>query len=1241
MTNINPVAPTITVGAAAGPPIRSSASCDLALTDVPSDFPRSGHVIKGFHENLVGIGPICDAKYSVLFTEDDVRIISPNGQVVLNGWRETTGHKLWRMSLLPSENDLRPFSGTHDVSTASLAAFSAYDLPSVNALVRYFHAAAGFPVRDTWLKAIKAGNFRSWPGLTLQNASKYCPVPIETLKGHMVQTRQNVRSTKPKRPKPSPSPIITSTSVQTEKPSNELHIRFESISKLYTDDTGRFPVRSRGGNQYVMIAYHCDSNAIFAMPFKTRADRHRLPAYNSIMQRLKDRNLLVDLQILDNEASRQYKQTITADWGIKFQLVPPHIHRRNAAERAIRTFKAHFLAILAGIADDFPKRCWDLLVPQTELTLNLLRQSRLRPEISAYEHVEGPFDYNATPLGPLGCAVLIHKKTSQRHSWDFRAREGWSIGAAMQSYRCDRVIAKDSLAVCISDTVEYRHAHLTIPTVTNDDRILHGLQNLTGALGDVPTARCDAQLKAIGDLRAACHRWLSPAPSAKPSDTTSPSAPVQASPRRSSRLKPSTAQPPMSQLPITTFTLPPPMTQPAPRVAINDTTVPVLPLRPAPRVVIPPPVIPDEPIARRTRSYTPAGSAPISSRTRSKVRQNLAAFSRGLSVLPSQAARRKYPAHLLALWCTPRDELACPVFDSESGSALEYRQLRRNPKFKDIWESSYSNELGRLCQGVGVGSKGPKKQRVEGTDTYRLIQFTDIPRDRRKEICFSRVVCEIKPHKEDPNRTRITVAGNRIIFPGEVATPTASLELVKLFVNSVLSRPNAKFCSFDIANFYLGTPMERPEYVKIKLDDIPQEFIDEYNLLAYAHNGWIFFEVIKGCYGLPQSGKLANDLLRKRLNSAGYHEATTTPGLWRHKWRPIQFCLLVDDFGIEYVGEKHALHLKSTLQEHYSITEDWEGKKFAGIDLEWNYATTHKARSCRLSIKNYIRDLLLRVGHPPPAKPQLSPHKHREITYGAKEQYTHVALPSPKLDEKGVKRVQEVVGALLFYGRAVDNKLLVAINAIGIQQANATEATKAAVATLLDYLATYPDDGTLYRASDMVLAAHADAGFHNESKGRSRAGAHIFLSENVPFPRWNGAILTIAQVIKFVMTSAAEAELGALFIAAQKLVPLRQTLCEMGWPQPPTPVQTDNTTAAGVVNKTLVSNKLKSMDLRFHWLRCRTAQDQFRFYWDKGPNNWGDYSTKHHPPVYHESKRELFAGAASLLHHALFPRLCK
>ena len=173
-----------------------------------------------------------------------------------------------------------------------------------------------------------------------------------------------------------------------------------------------------------MIAYHCDSNAVLDVPFKSRVDRHHLIAYNTIIQRLKDRKLIVDLQILDNETSKVYKQTITSDWDIHFQLVPPHIHHRNADKRAIGTFNTHFLSILAGVAEDFPKHCWDLLLPQAELTLNLLCQSQVQPMISAYGCMHGPFDYNATPLGPLGCAVIIHKKNAQRHTWDFRGHEG-------------------------------------------------------------------------------------------------------------------------------------------------------------------------------------------------------------------------------------------------------------------------------------------------------------------------------------------------------------------------------------------------------------------------------------------------------------------------------------------------------------------------------------------------------------------------------------------------------------------------------------------------------------------------------------------------------------------------------------------------------------------------------------------------------------------------------------------------
>ena len=155
----------------------------------------------------------------------------------------------------------------------------------------------------------------------------------------------------------------------------------------------------------------------------------------------------------------------------------------------------------------------------------------------------------------------------------------------------------------------------------------------------------------------------------------------------------------------------------------------------------------------------------------------------------------------------------------------------------------------------------------------------------------------------------------------------------------------------------------------------------------------------------------------------------------------------------------------------------------------------------------------------------------------------------------------------------------------------------------------------------MVISALSGVAYLNVPKSQSRAGAFIFLSEDDPVPRLNGPVLTLAKIIKFVMLSAAEAKLAALFMTAKDMVPLCQTLIEMGWPQPKTPVQVDNSTAVGVTNQTIVPKRTKSMDMRFHWLRCREAQGQFRFYWAPGPTNEGDYTSKHHPPIHHLAVR--------------------
>ena len=168
-----------------------------------------------------------------------------------------------------------------------------------------------------------------------------------------------------------------------------------------------------------MIAYHANGSLILQQAFKTRNDRHRIAAYNTIILQLAAHGLAVDLQILDNEASAAYKEAITVKWKAKFQLVPLDMHPRNWAERAIHTFKSHFLSILAWVDAAFPPYLWDLLLPQAELTLNLLWQSTLNLRISAWEYFQGPFDFNKTPLGPVGCRVLIHSKPVTRQSWDF------------------------------------------------------------------------------------------------------------------------------------------------------------------------------------------------------------------------------------------------------------------------------------------------------------------------------------------------------------------------------------------------------------------------------------------------------------------------------------------------------------------------------------------------------------------------------------------------------------------------------------------------------------------------------------------------------------------------------------------------------------------------------------------------------------------------------------------------------
>ena len=434
--------------------------------------------------------------------------------------------------------------------------------------------------------------------------------------------------------------------------------------------------------------------------------------------------------------------------------------------------------------------------------------------------------------------------------------------------------------------------------------------------------------------------------------------------------------------------------------------------------------------------------------------------------------------------------------------------------------------------------------------------------------------------------------------------------------------------AIDLANFYLNTPLKRPEYIKLKLENFPEDVIAEYNLSEKATaDGYVYCEVTKGMYGLPQAGILAQELLEKRLAAHGYTQSKFTPGFWTHKWRPISFTLVVDDFGVKYVGREHAEHLIGVLKEHYDCTVDEEGKKYLGITLDWDYVK----RQVHLSMPGYVANALVRFKHDMPKRPQHQPHKHIAPNYGAKVQYAPDEDETRPLEKEEKTFVQQVVGVFLYYGRAVDSTMLVALSAIASDQAAPTEATLNKTKQFLDYAATHPDAVLTYNKSDMVLAVHSDASYLSEPRARSRAGGHFFMSSDTVSPPNNGAVLTVSQIIKAVMSSAAEAELGALYINAREAVPARKTLEEMGHKQPRTPMQTDNSTALGVVTNNIQPKRTKAMDMRFYWLRDREARNQFRFYWASGKSNWADYHTKHHCAAHHQQMRPHFLSSPQII----------
>jgi hypothetical protein len=220
--------------------------------------------------------------------------------------------------------------------------------------------------------------------------------------------------------------------------------------------------------------------------------------------------------------------------------------------------------------------------------------------------------------------------------------------------------------------------------------------------------------------------------------------------------------------------------------------------------------------------------------------------------------------------------------------------------------------------------------------------------------------------------------------------------------------------------------MEHYEYMHLRLDILPQDIIDKYNLnkIVYA-DGWVYVKIRKGMYGLPQAGILANRLLENCLAIRGYYQCQHMPGLWHYMWCDITFCLVINNFGIKMTSMAYMKHLVSSLQEHYSVAVNWTRSLFCGVKLTWDYAN-HRVD---LHMPDYISKALLKYQHQVSSKPQHAPYKAISIKFRTRVQTITTDTTAP-LSKECIKRVQGIVGTLLYYGHAVDPTILPAISAI-------------------------------------------------------------------------------------------------------------------------------------------------------------------------------------------------------------------
>jgi hypothetical protein len=504
----------------------------------------------------------------------------------------------------------------------------------------------------------------------------------------------------------------------------------------------------------------------------------------------------------------------------------------------------------------------------------MLRTSRINPKFSAATHIYGQYYFNRAPMAPPGTRIIAHETPNRRQTWAPHGQDGWYIGPALEHDRCCTVYITKTRGDRIVETIDFPPKKITLPFPSAQDLATQAAADLTHALlhpqpagpfckvGDEQTIA----LKRLADIFEGATRRKSKVV-IPPTDGVENAAPPR-------------VQNTVSPLRVANTTAK--QMSPQPKTSSHST------LNSHRRQ--------KTPAGRAVTPQTPHVMVRLSAGQQHNVSKDMIAETISQENHCFSISTNPEPKHSTILSGNNKviilPEMANAVICPETGKSLKHQELITKLRINIKWMRSTANEINRLYN----------------TNTIRFIRRSNIPKGRK--VTYDSFVVDIKDHKEGKERTRLTVGGDQIEYPGDKSTrtagvTTAGVTTAKNLINSVISTLGAKFLVIDIENFSLNTPLRQFEYMVINLASLPQETIDKYDLIELAQDGKVYIEIQKGMYGLPQAGILANKLLQRNLAKDGYQPTQHTHGLWTHDTRPISFLLVVDDFGVKYVGREH------------------------------------------------------------------------------------------------------------------------------------------------------------------------------------------------------------------------------------------------------------------------------------------------------------------------------------------------